>query len=158
MIIFLIGGLLLAWKTGILESIRSGATPETGRECYIDGPQKAKGVTVAIDPESLGREIDTHVGVASSERLAHAMGLKALFESGELAMVPPHTKVRVIENGSVTLDNLPCATVKVKLLEGTNKNAEVWVERANLIDTPIQSMIQSLRQQHTEAPAKGTAK
>jgi len=81
------------------------------------------------------------------------MGLKALFESGELALVPPHTKVRVIENGSLMLDNLPYATVKVKLLDGTNKNAEVWIERANLIDTPIQSMIQSLRQQHGGAAA-----
>ena len=57
MIIVLIAGLMLAWKTGILESIRSGAMPEIGRESYIDGPLKSKGVPVAIDPESLGREI-----------------------------------------------------------------------------------------------------
>ncbi len=155
-ILLILAGLFGAWKSGALESIRSGGVPEYGRECTIDGPLKNKGVPAAIDPESLVREIDTHVGSASSERLAGAMGLQSLLDSGELAIIPAKSKVRVVENGSVTVQGMPYNTVKVRILEGKLKDVELWIERINLIDTPIQVVFQAIRQQGKPAEGVGT--
>jgi hypothetical protein len=149
--------LFAAWKTGVLESVCSGGVPEYGRECTVEGPVRAKGVPAAIDPETLAREIDTHVGGASSERLALAMGVQSLFDSGALAVVNDGSRVKVVENGSLTVQSMPYKTVKVRVLNGELKGQQLWIERVNLIDTPVQTLFQSLRRQQSGAAAPAPA-
>ncbi len=145
MFLIIVAALLLSWKTGILESVRSGAVPELGRECIICGPQPEQGVPVAVEPETLAREIETHVGAASSEKVAQNSAIQPLYESGDLVNLPDKTKVKVLDNSSVRVQELPVKIVKVKILSGPSKDAECWVERLNVIDTPIQSIVQGLR-------------
>jgi len=151
-LVLILALLFMAWKTGVVESIRSGGIPEYGRDCTVDGPIRLKGVPGAVDPESLSREIDTHVGAASSERLAVAMGLQSLFDSGALVHIPAHSKVSVIENGTVTVQGIQYKIVKITILGGKLKGSEFWIERVNLIDTPLQAFFQSLRQQQSSSP------
>lgn len=150
--LLLLAFLLAAWRTGCLESIRSGAVPESGRECIVAGPIPNKGVPVAVDPESLKKEMDTHVGGASSARLAGVSGLQSLYDDGQLATIADRSKVKIIENGQLRIDGVPYQIVKVRLLDGDNKGSTVWIERINLIDTPIQAVFQSLRTSGKSAP------
>ena len=143
--LLLIGGALYwGYQNGSLESLRSGGVPQVGREAKLMGPVKGAGVDVCIDKHSISRAIDSHIGSAS-DRLAGAAEVAAMYRSDRAVNVADNTRVKVLEASSVKVGSIPYKITKVKILSGENKGGVGWTDRADVIDTPVQELYQSMR-------------
>lgn len=143
-LVLLVGALFWAYQNGVLDSISSGNVPKIGKEVKLVGPAKGAGVPIGGDRELISRSIDAHLGT-QSDKLAGAMTMATLFRSGELVKLPDNTKARVAEIDTVRVQSMPFKVVRVKILSGSNKGASGWVERDNVIDTPLQELFQAFR-------------
>ena len=114
-----------------------------GKEVKLCNPIKGAKVTVAADIPTISRAIDSQLG-SESDKLAGAMGIAALYHNGDLVKLAANTKARVAGVETVTVHSMPFQVVKVKILSGSNKGGVGWVERDNVIDTPMHELFQSM--------------
>lgn len=151
-LILLALGLVWAYQTGILESISSGGEVKVGRTAKLCGPIKGSGVPAATDIESLAKEIDAHQG-SDSDNPAVLLETESLYRKGLLVKVPENTKVSILESSKVMAASFPHKIAKVRVLSGTERGT-YWVERENVIDTPLQEVMQLLRSNQSRSRRK----
>lgn len=143
-LILLIGGLFWAYQVGILDSLSSNNTPKVGKEVKLCSSIKGAEIPVAADLPTISRAIDSHLG-SESDKLAGAMQLAGLYHNGDLVKLAENTKARVAGVNTVKVHSMPFQVVKIKILSGSNKGGIGWVERDNVIDTPMHELLQSFR-------------
>lgn len=141
--ILLLGGLYWAYQTGILDSLSSGNLPKIGKEVKLRSARKGAGIPIAGDKQTIARAIDSHLG-SESDKLVGGVQLAGLYQNGELVKLPDDTKARVAERSTVKVQSMLFQIVKVRILSGNNKGAVGWVERENVIDTPLHELYQSV--------------
>jgi hypothetical protein len=141
-------------KSGILYNLTNDMQPEPGRECHIQGPVRA-GVYVAGVKETMQFVIDSHIGNANEKAMARA-SLNTLERRGELTTVDDGTAVTVIGNSKLKVLGFPYPLTQIEINSGSNAGSKGWVQREDVVDTPIQELYQNLRvAKPTAKPASG---
>lgn len=143
-ILLLIGGLFWAYQNDILDSLSSKNRPKIGKAVKLRGPFNKEAVPVAADLNRIGRVIDARLG-SGSDKLNGAIELASLYKNGDVIKVPENTQAEVAGVSSVKLHGVPFPVVKVKLLSGSNKGGIGWVDRENVIDTPMHDFFHSIK-------------
>lgn len=128
--------------SGLLTYCTNSGMPGKGRICTVAGPTG----TVYFSPTEFMTkfEIDSHIGTAQEKWAAHVQ-LARYVEQGEIFELSEGTKVQVLQTKRVLVQSAPHWITQVKLLGGELKGAQGWVNRADVIDCPVQQIYQSMR-------------
>jgi hypothetical protein len=140
----ILGG--LGWyfyTSGIFYNLTHEMQPELGRRCEVVGPI-GEGVDAAGAKESLKYVIDAKIGTAS-DKAAGRLTVAALKRKGELATLADHTPVKIMESSKLPVLGYPYTLTRVEIIDGEYKGSAAWVQREDVIDSPIYQLHQSMR-------------
>ena len=139
--LLLLAGLYYLYDTGVLQALASGNVPQVGRKCEVCGP-KGGYVYMALSKQYASYPIDAAIGFSSRDRANAESALARAVESDIILTPDHHTKVEVLANDKAQLWGCTYRISKVEILEGEYKGKKGWVQREDVIDTPIQDIIQ----------------
>jgi hypothetical protein len=129
------------FTSGIAQAVVSGNVPQPGRECRLCGP-KTGHVFLSLDKDQAALPIDATIG-GKRDRHPSQVALARGIVAGEVLCPADNTKARVLTNANLSLYGCPYQITKVKLLSGPFKGKSGWVMRQDVMDTPVQEVIQS---------------
>lgn len=142
------------YDSGILHNLMHGMDPEPGRTCQVAGPI-GEGSYLAADKDNLRHVIDSHIGTVQ-EKATGRIRVSGLVRDGGLLVVEDHSSVKVLANGKLRVLGYSYPITKVEVQDGAAEGQSGWVQREDVIDTPIQQLYQSMRgtkMQHSEESA-----
>lgn len=131
------------YNNGIWYNISHGGGPQPGIQGEVAGPVR-DGVPMMYDPDEAKYMFDVHIG-NTQQKWEAAINLDRLMKNGSGVELDEHTKVKVLDSGTIRFLGADYAIAEVEVLSGPNAGAKGWVERNNLIDTPLQQVYQAMR-------------
>lgn len=140
-----------AYTNGIFYNATHSGQPEPGRDCELVGPV-GTGVNLVYQKEDMRYVIDTHIGSTGQKMEANA-NLEAMMRGGSGFRAPDHTQAKVLESGKTVLYGVTYMVTKVQITGGDSAGTKGWVERDNVLDTPMMKFVQSMR--GTSVPTHG---
>ena len=143
-IIALIAGVYFANESGLLYALMNGNTPEPGRVCEACGP-KGGSAFLANSKADLRWPIDSTIGFSTRDRLPAVAALGRAIDECRIHRAGNHTKIKVLASDKLSIYGCMYRVVKVKVLEGSYKGRSAWMLREDVIDNPLQSVINYFR-------------
>jgi hypothetical protein len=131
------------YESGIFYNLTHEMQPEVGRQCEVAGPI-GEGVDACSAKDSMKWVIDAKIGTPQ-DKMAGRLRLERLKTTGEIATLADRTPVRVVENGTLHVLGYRYPLTQVEIAAGEYKGASAWVQREDVIDTPIQKIYQTMR-------------
>ena len=128
-------------STGVLESLNNGNKALISKVCEI-ASAKENFVYVSADKQMATVVIDAEIGAGYLRAPAVRDRTKSL-EEGTTIKVINHTQVKILSNDRIMLYGVPHQLVKIQLMSGPNKGGRGWVERNDVLDTPIHAILQN---------------
>ena len=129
------------YTSGLGVAILNGNTPISGTDCVAAGP-KYGSAYFAQAKEDIRWPIDATIGFNPRDREAAEGVLKMKVEEGSIKKLEDGTKIRVLGMGKMMIFSCPYRIVKVAILSGRQKGRRGWMIREDVIDNPMQKVIQ----------------
>lgn len=134
----------LAWylySSGLLMAVLSGNVPEVGRTCQLWGPKNGQ-IYVALSRDDIKWPFDATIGFTQRDRAPAQRELSVAVDAGKIICPSDHTAAKILATDKLHLYSCLYPITKVKILSGAYKGKVGWVQRENVIDTPLQELIQ----------------
>lgn len=129
------------YTSGVGMAILNGNIPVAGVKCEVQGPKNGQ-VYFASNKAELRWPIDAGIGFSSRDRHAAQTILAGKINSGVIRFLSDHTQVQVQGSSKINVYSCPYRVVKVSILSGYLKGRQGWMLRDDVIDTPMQKLVQ----------------
>lgn len=142
-------------SSGLLFNITHDLQPETGRQCEVRGAA-GHGCNLAYKKDDVKSIIDTRIGTPM-DRAASEKVLNSMIRDEQVVHIPEFAEVKVLGAGFVTLYGCRYAVAKVQVVSGAAADTTGWVERENVLDSPLFALYHSMRATKSEKRASAAA-
>lgn len=135
-----------AYTTGVWYDLTHDLRPEPGHAGYLTGPLH-EGAWFATNQDDIKWYLDTTLkGPMGGDIMDSLQELVLAQKRGAIYQIAEKTKIQVMQNGDLSVHQVPFKIVKVRLTSGESNGCEGWVHRDDVVDTPLQEMFQGMRQ------------
>lgn len=131
------------YQNGIVYSFMNEGKPEPGRACEVVGPI-GEGVYAAPAKSDMQYVIDSHIGTVA-EKAQGRMRVGGLVRNGALILLDDHTPVKIVSNSTLRVLGFGYPLTGVEVTGGPQAGLAAWIQREDLVDTPLQQIYQSMR-------------
>lgn len=131
------------YQTGIFYSVTHNFEPEPKRAAVLHGLRK-DGVKFALEKENMNYVLDSQIGTPG-QKMEAALRLSAAMNQGLVGELPENTKCTVISSTSSKMYMHSYPLVKVEINGGEYDGTQVYVQREDVIDSPMMEGYAAMR-------------
>lgn len=145
-IIFLLLVVVLGYwcfTSGVIYNLTHQFEPEPQRAAVLHGPRK-DGVKFAPVKENMQYVIDSKIGTPG-QRVEAMLRETAAMNQGLIGKFDENTPCKVIETSNITMYRTKYPIVKVAITGGEYKGSRAFVQREDVIDSPVMELFAAMR-------------
>ena len=155
LIILMIAGVIWYADThDVAKDVAHLLSPKAGTKCELRG-FFGECIYMGDDKPTMKTIVDSTIGNAQ-DRMQGAQTVATLIRNGDIMELDDHTKVQVIGNDNFILYGATHPIVKVKVLSGGYSGQTGWINRDDVIDSPLQDFYQKNFRQGKKRPTTGS--